>query len=290
MNKRQSRIFAIACTVVGGVLFIGMTIHSHTQFGKLTNAQNITPEVNLGNKVWHDNNCINCHTLFGEGAYYAPDLTKITKLRGAEYLKAYLRDPSKFYDEQKHRRLMPRQDLSEADISGLIAFLDWVSNVDNQNWPPRPILVSGGTLPGSTFSDPQQPGNVSDEAGRTQLPPGARPTAAGNNPIALGESVFRSANPACVACHSISPGVNLAGPSLAGVSARTEALLGSPAYTGQAKDVAGYLRESIVSPSAHRVPGDMYSANGQSFMPSTYAKDLKPEQIDMLVAYLSSLK
>ena len=84
MNKRQSRIFAIACTAVAAALFLGLTVDSHAQFGKLTNAQNITPEVSLGNKVWHDNNCINCHTLFGEGAYYAPDLTKITKLRGGK--------------------------------------------------------------------------------------------------------------------------------------------------------------------------------------------------------------
>ena len=285
MNKRQSRVFAIACTAIAGALFLGLTIDSHAQFDKLTNAQNITADVDLGNKVWHDNNCINCHTLFGEGAYYAPDLTKITKLRGEAYLKAYLRDPSKFYDEQKHRRLMPRQDLSEADISGLIAFLDWVSNVDNQGWPPRPILVSGATLPGSTLTNPQQL-----EQDNTPLPPGARPTTPADDPIAVGESVFRSASPACVACHSISPGVNLAGPSLAGVSARTQTLIASPAYTGQAKDVAGYLREAIITPSAHRVPGDMYSANGVSFMPSTYGKDLKPEQLEALVAYLSSLK
>jgi nitric oxide reductase subunit C len=289
MNKRQARIFAIACTGVAVAIFLGLTVNSHAQFGKLTNAQNITAEVSLGNKVWHANNCINCHTLFGEGAYYAPDLTKITKLRGEVYLKAYLRDPSKFYDEQKHRRLMPRQDLSEADISALIAFLDWVSNVDNQGWPPRPILVSGATLPGSTLSDPQRSGS-SSEAASTPLPPGARPTTPGDDPIALGENVFRSANPACVACHSISPGVNLAGPSLAGVSARAEKLLASPEYTGQAKNLAGYLRESVTAPSAHRVPGDMYSANGVSFMPSTYGKDLKPEQLDALVAYLSSLK
>jgi nitric oxide reductase subunit C len=290
MNKRQTRVFAIACTAVAGALFLGLTVDSHAQFGKLTNAQNITAEVTLGNKVWHDNNCINCHTLFGEGAYYAPDLTKITKLRGEAYLKAYLRDPSKFYDEQKHRRLMPKQDLSEADISGLIAFLDWVSNVDNQGWPPRPILVSGATLPGPTLSDAQQAGKTSDGSATTPLPPGARPTTPADDPIALGENVFRSANPACVACHSISPGVNLAGPSLAGVSGRTEALLTSSAYTGKAKDVSAYLRESITEPSAHRVPGEMYSANGVSFMPSNYGKGLKPEQLDALIAYLSSLK
>jgi nitric oxide reductase subunit C len=290
MNKRQSRIFAITCTALAGALFVGLTVDSHAQFGKLTNAQNISAAVNVGNKAWHDNNCINCHTLFGEGAYYAPDLTKITTLRGEAYLKAYLRDPSKFYDEQKHRRLMPRQDLSEAEISGLIAFLDWVSKVDNQGWPPRPILVSGATLPGSALSDPKQAGATADAAGTTPLPPGARPTTPADNPIALGENVFRSANPACVACHSISPGVNLAGPSLAGVSARAQALLGSGAYTGQAKDVAGYLRESVATPSAHRVPGDMYSANSVSFMPSTYGQSLTPEQLEALVAYLSTLK
>lgn len=290
MNKRQSRSFAIACVALGGALFLGMTLDSHAQFGKLSHAENITPQVTLGNKVWHDNNCINCHTLFGEGAYYAPDLTKITKLRGEAYLKAYIRDPSKFYDEQKHRRLMPKQDLSDVEISALIAFLDWVSNVDNQGWPPRPILVSGATFPGSTLADPQHGGKTTDAKGAAPLPPGARPTTTADDPVAIGESVFRSATPACVACHSISPGVNLAGPSLAGVSARAEALLASPDYTGKAKDVKGYLRESIVEPSAHRVPGQMYSANGVSFMPANFGKDLKPEQLDALVAYLTSLK
>ena len=54
-----------------------------------------------GKDVWHKNNCINCHTLFGEGAYYAPDLTKITAQRGAAYLRAFLKDPSKFYSEER---------------------------------------------------------------------------------------------------------------------------------------------------------------------------------------------
>ena len=35
-----------------------------------------------GKHVWHRKNCINCHTLLGEGAYYAPDLTKIAQQRG----------------------------------------------------------------------------------------------------------------------------------------------------------------------------------------------------------------
>ncbi len=34
----------------------------------------------------------------------------------------------------------------------------------------------------------------------------------------------------------------------------------------------------------------MYSANGVSFMPDTYGKTLKPEQVDQLVAYLMTLR
>ena len=287
MNKRQARLFAIGSTIVATLAFLGLTIDSHRQFGRLTNADKITPQVTLGKNVWHKNNCINCHTLFGEGAYYAPDLTKITKLRGEAYLTAYMKDPSKFYDEQKHRRLMPKQDISDAEIAGLIAFLDWVSNVNNQDWPPRPLLVTGATFPGTDVST-ASPAGADQPAG--SAPPAARPTTSSDNPIALGERVFRSAAPACTACHSIAPGVNMAGPSLAGLVARTTTMLASGTYKGKATDVEGYIRESVATPSAHVVPGAMYSANGQSFMPNTYGKDLTPDQINQLVAYLTSLK
>lgn len=285
MNKRQTRLFAIGATVVSAVAFIGMTIDSHRQFATLTHADKITPAVTRGKDVWHHNNCINCHTVFGEGAYYAPDLTKITKLRGEAYLTAYLKDPSKFYDENRHRRLMPKQDLSDTDITDLIAFLEWVSNVDNQGWPPRPLLVTGASMaPASPTSSGSPPNSAA-----TALPE-ARPVTGAENPIALGENLFRTASPSCVACHSTTPDVNMAGPSVAGLSARTEKLLASGDYKGRAKTVEGYIREAITHPSAHVVPGPMYSANGVSFMPTTFAKDLAPAQIDQLVAYLTSLK
>ncbi|MEO7548110.1 MAG: c-type cytochrome [Ramlibacter sp.] len=288
MNKKQARLFAIGSTVVATLAFLGLTLDSHRQFAKLTNADKITVEVTRGKDAWHKNNCINCHTVFGEGAYYAPDLTKITKHRGEAYLRAYLTDPSKFYDEKRHRRLMPKQDLSDQDIGDLIAFLDWVSNVDNQGWPPRPILVTGATFPGTDA--PLAATQPSSVAAGGQLPPGARPVTGAENPIALGEAVFRSAVPACAACHSTAPGANMAGPTLAGLAGRTQQLMASGQYKGKATDLASYVRESVMEPSAHVVPGPMYSAGGVSFMPTTYAKDLTPAQIDQLAAYLSSLK
>src|SRR5690606_38778126 len=156
MNKRQTRVFAIASTAIASVIFLIMTVDSHRQFPTLTNTDQITDSVVRGQDVWHDYNCINCHTMLGEGAYYAPDLTKITQQRGTPYLTAFLKDPSQFYDEKKHRRLMPKPNVSDQYIADLIAFMDWVSKVDNQGWPPRPILVSGGSLPGTDLSVAQQ--------------------------------------------------------------------------------------------------------------------------------------
>lgn len=284
MNNRQARFFAIGSTGVAALVFLGLTLDSHRQFGELTHAENITPQVTHGKDVWHKYNCINCHTLFGEGAYYAPDLTKITQHRGEAYLQAYMRDPSQFYDEQKHRRLMPKQDLSEQEITDLIAFLDWVSKVDNQGWPPRPILVTGSYVPGAAAVE------VEPDAQMPAIPPGTTPVEPTDDPRAQGEHLFRTASPACIACHSTSPGADMAGPSLAGLVTRAEALVGSPAYQGEATDVEGYIRESIVSPSIHRVPGAMYSAQGTSFMPDSYGDSLTEDEIDQLVAYLATLK
>lgn len=271
MTKRHTRLFFIWGTVIFALVFVGMTIDSHRKFGTLTNADMITEDVKAGKDVWHNENCINCHTLLGEGAYYAPDLTKITQQRGAAYLRAFLQDPSQFYSEEVHRRLMPNPDLTEDEITQVIAFLDWVANIDNQGWPPRPILVSGGQMAGARAV--------------------AEPTAvASNDPVAMGEGLYRSTPPGCFACHSISAGVDLAGPTLAGIGTRAAALVDSAHYTGRATDAAGYIRESILEPHAHLLPGPIYGAGGRSFMPDNYDTMLTDEQIEQLVAYLVTLR
>jgi nitric oxide reductase subunit C len=271
MTKRQTRLFFVVGTLLFAAIFVGLTIDSHRQFDTLTNADQITADVSAGKHVWHRKNCINCHTLLGEGAYYAPDLTKITQMRGEAYLRAFLRDPAQFYSEEQHRRLMPNPKLSEDQITQVIAFLDWVSRIDNQGWPPRPILVTGATFPGSDVA--------------------ARPgQAASDDPVALGEMLYRQTPPGCQACHSTAPGVNLAGPSLANIATRATELVQDPEYTGTAEDAAGYIRESIVAPHAHLVPGQMYSAGGRSFMPDNYTDQLSTEQIESLVAYLMTMR
>ena len=106
----------------------------------------------------------------------------------------------------------------------------------------------------------------------------------------MGENLFRNATPPCQACHSTTPGMNMAGPTLAGIATRAAEIIASDDYSGEAADVEGYLRESIVAPSAHILPGAMYSAAGMSFMPATYGDMLSEEEIEDLVAYLMSFR
>ena len=270
MTRRQTRIFFVAGTTIFALIFIALTIDSHMKFGKLTHADAITPAVIEGKHVWHRKNCINCHTLLGEGAYYAPDLTKIAQHRGEAYLRQFLRDPSRYYSEERHGRLMPNPKLSDDQISAVIAFLTWVSNIDNQNWPPRPILVTAASPQGIVLGTPA-------------------PGAASADPVALGEAVFKRTPPACFGCHALQQGVTLVGPSLAGLVTRSNALLGSPDYKGPAKTPEEYIRESIVNPNGYLVPGQTFSVGGQSIMPPL-ASVLKPEEIDQLVAYLATFK
>lgn len=271
MTKRQTRAFFLGSTGIFSLIFLALTIDTHRQIPRLTHSDQITPEVIAGKHIWHKKDCVNCHTLLGEGAYYAPDLTKIASQRGVPYLRAFLADPSKFYNEERDRRLMPNLKLSARQIDELIAFLDWVGKIDNHGWPPRPILVSGAAIPGTNIG-------------------AAEPQPASTDPMAVGQALFRQSPPGCFACHSTVQGVQLVGPSLAGIAGRAEALIHAAGYHGKATDAAGYIRESILEPDAYVVSGPTFSGGGRSFMPPGFAQSLEPAKIDALVAYLLTLK
>src|SRR6185295_9908320 len=72
MTRRGTRLFFFVSTLASAAIFVGLTIDSHRQFPKLTHSAAIDASVVAGKDVWHRKNCINCHTLLGEGAYYAP--------------------------------------------------------------------------------------------------------------------------------------------------------------------------------------------------------------------------
>ena len=268
MTKTSTRRFFFIGTALFTLVFIGLTLHTHSTIASRTHSDAITDEVAAGLKVWGRYNCENCHTLLGEGAYYAPDLTQIVSQRGPVYLAQFLANPSQFYSEEKHGRLMPTLGLSQQEIAQVIAFLGWVEKIDTNGWPPRPILVSGVAVRGL---------------------PGVAASPAAGTASARGQALFNAAA-ACSTCHAVADDRVLVGPSLMGVASRAQQRLADSAYHGRAKDAPGYLRESILEPSAFLAPGERFSTpDGVSFMPGSYHTSLSTEQVDDLVAYLETL-
>ena len=269
MTKETTRRFFFAGTALFTLVFIGLTLHTHTTIARRTNGDRLDERVVRGLHVWARYNCENCHTLLGEGAYYAPDLTEIVAQRGKGYLSAFLADPAAFYSEERDGRLMPTLGLSSQEIDDVLEFLVWVDGIDTNGWPPRPILVSGAAprgLPGvETQADAERPGD-------------------------RGKAIFNGAG-ACAGCHAVAPGVRLVGPSLAGIAVTAAERVKDPAYHGKATGAEEYLRESILEPSRFLAPGGNFATPaGLSFMPDHYSKVLDAGQVDDLVAYLDTLR
>ncbi|MCL4107907.1 UNVERIFIED_CONTAM: hypothetical protein GTU68_001224 [Idotea baltica] len=137
LTKSQARAFFVGGTVVFAGIFFALTIDTHRKVPEQTNADQITPDVIAGKKIWEENNCMGCHTLFGEGAYYAPELTKTVERRGKPWLKLFLKDPQMMYPG---RRKMVQYDFTEEEIDQVIAFFDWCGKVDLNGFPADPPL------------------------------------------------------------------------------------------------------------------------------------------------------
>ena len=94
----------------------------------------IGPKIKAGKKIWEDNNCIGCHTLLGEGAYFAPELGNVYKRRGPEFIKAWIKaQPT----GTPGRRQMPNFHLTDEQLDDIVAFLKYASEINTANWPPN---------------------------------------------------------------------------------------------------------------------------------------------------------
>ncbi len=127
LSKKQARAFFLGGTLVTFLIFIGLTVFSLSKAQDQTNQENITEAVVRGKKIWEKNNCMGCHTIFGEGAYYAPELTKVVERRGESYIKATLMSPVAW---QPNGRKMVKYNMSEADANDVVAFFKWAGEVD----------------------------------------------------------------------------------------------------------------------------------------------------------------
>lgn len=150
MSNKGVRNLFIFGSLFFFVLFVILTIDT---MGKLDRrAPAITEEVNAGKMVWHKYDCIGCHTILGNGSYFAPDMTKIAELKPKDYLKQFLMDPKAV----NPKATMPKFGITAKEADHLIAFLDWISKVDTNGWPPKPILATAIGVAGKELTPGQR--------------------------------------------------------------------------------------------------------------------------------------
>jgi nitric oxide reductase subunit C len=142
LTKSAARNIFYGGSVSFLAVFVILTVQSHLYIKNTsTDEATLTEAVARGKRVWERNACIDCHTLLGEGAYFAPELGNVwIRYGGLQYpegartaLKAWMQaQPTGI----KGRRQMPQFNLTEQELDDLIDFLEWTSRIDTHDWPP----------------------------------------------------------------------------------------------------------------------------------------------------------
>jgi len=114
-------------------------------FGQEWNEEEAAALLHLGKLTSQAKNCMNCHTLLGNGAYFAPDLTKAWidpawenvqamtgKTTREEAMAEFLQHPSQY---PTHARRMPDLGITADEAKGLVAFLKHMSSIDTNGFP-----------------------------------------------------------------------------------------------------------------------------------------------------------
>mgnify|MGYP003625580294 FL=1 len=134
LSKKQAKAFFLVGTLVTFLIFIGLTIYSFSKSNDQSNYGDITDSVVRGKEIWETNNCMGCHTILGEGAYYAPELTKVIDRLNEKYsgsgeavIKSILMSPVPW---QPNGRKMVAYEMSEQEADDMVAFFKWIGNID----------------------------------------------------------------------------------------------------------------------------------------------------------------
>jgi nitric oxide reductase subunit C len=143
LSKTQAKLFFLTATLGFSGVFLWLTVDTIRQVPARSNEDQMDAAVVRGKEIWETNNCMGCHTLLGEGAYYAPELTKVVDRRGETWLKLFLADPQAMYPG---RRKMVQYNFTPAEIDDVVAFLGWIGKIDTNGFPQKPDL--GHLVPG----------------------------------------------------------------------------------------------------------------------------------------------
>ena len=133
-TSQMARNIFYGGTVFFALLFAALVFHTESRIPERSKAAEITPAVVRGKHIWETRNCIGCHTLLGEGAYFAPELGNVYKRRGPEFIKAWIKGQP---TNAPGRRQMPQFNLTDQQLNDLVDFLKWSGEINTENWPPN---------------------------------------------------------------------------------------------------------------------------------------------------------
>ena len=125
------------------LLFLALTFDTHLALPQRDQSGQLHPSTPLGQSIargkalWEENNCIGCHTLLGEGAYFAPELGNVYKRFGEnpDAIKGFIQ--SRPAEGIPGRRSMPQFNFSDEELEAIAAFLKYSSEIDAAGWPPN---------------------------------------------------------------------------------------------------------------------------------------------------------
>ena len=149
LSKSQAKAFFLVGTIGFSAIFVGLTIYTFQRIPEQTKQKTLTESAIKGKHLFDRKNCMGCHTIMGEGAYYAPELTKVYERRGESFIRSMLKNPEMMYPGQ---RQMTNYKLSDEEIDHLVAFLKWVGGMDLNGFPPKPDLAPQSTAATASVS------------------------------------------------------------------------------------------------------------------------------------------
>ena len=136
-TKSMARNIFYGGAVFFFLLFLALTFDTTGALPERDNRENLTEQVALGKKVWEDNNCIGCHTLLGEGAYFAPELGNVYTRFGNSKAAIIAFIKSRPVEGVEGRRSMPQFNLSDEELEAVAEFLKYSSEINTAKWPPN---------------------------------------------------------------------------------------------------------------------------------------------------------
>ncbi|MFK5913078.1 MAG: cytochrome c [Woeseiaceae bacterium] len=136
-TKSMARNIFYGGSVFFFLLLLALTYQTHQAWPERDNHENLTDTVRHGKELWEVNNCVGCHSLLGEGAYFAPELGNVYQRYGnsTEAIKAFIMSRPK--EGIPGRRSMPQFNFDDEELEALAQFLKYASGINTNGWPPN---------------------------------------------------------------------------------------------------------------------------------------------------------